>query len=148
MEIEELIYEIKEFSKKIQTINLQCKNGYKFKEELNSNDGKNTYNLYLSYGKINIEKISINTVHKQSNKVIVRLDLGNQRHINPDGTIITSDHIHIYKDGYDEKFAYTLDSNEFKSLFPDRKDRTALLKAYLEFIKVMSIPKITERYSF
>ncbi|WP_418889369.1 DUF6978 family protein [Peptostreptococcus porci] len=78
----------------------------------------------------------------------MRLDLGNQRHINPDGTIITSDHIHIYKDGYDEKFAYALDSNEFKSLFPDTKDRTALLKAYLEFIKVISIPKITERYSF
>lgn len=148
MEIEKLIYEIKNFSKKIHTINLNCKNGYKFKEELSSNNGKNTYNLYLSYGKMNVEKISINTVHKQSNKVLVRLDLGNQRHVNPDGTVITSDHIHIYKDGYDEKFAYTLDSDEFKNLFPNPKDRCSLLKAYLEFIKVISVPQITEIHSF
>lgn len=43
MEIEKLIYEIKKFSKKIHTINLNCENGYKFKEELSSNNGKNTY---------------------------------------------------------------------------------------------------------
>ena len=99
-------------------------------------------------GRIELSKFKLQNRYALTKLPLVRIDIDSPPHMNPDGTKTSRNHIHIYKDGYDEKFAYTLDSDEFKDLFPDPKDRCSLLKAYLEFIKVISVPQITEIHSF
>lgn len=148
MEIENLIKEIKHFSKKINRIKLLRTCGFKYKDKLVNDNSKNSYNLHLNYGRIDVDKVSITTVHNESGKVLVRLDLNPRKHINPDGTIVDTDHVHIYKEGYDERFAYPLDSEEFKNIFPDKENMALLLKSYLDFIKTISIPEIIEVLKF
>lgn len=63
------------------------------------------------------EKISFqNRLNK--NIVLIRLDIGETlRHRNPDEKIIEGSHVHIYRDGYGEHWAYGLkDCEEFKEL--------------------------------
>lgn len=47
--------------------------------------------------------------HSQSNAVLVRLDVGVLGvHPNPDGTRVAGSHLHLYREGYDDKFAYPI----------------------------------------
>lgn len=54
--------------------------------------------------------ISKTTYQNRARKTIVllRLDIGGAPHRNPDGQEIPSPHLHIYKEGYGDKFAYPL----------------------------------------
>lgn len=65
------------------------------------------------------------------NVVIIRLDINGPEHENPDGNIIERNHIHIYKEGYDTRYAYNLSSfhltyfkniTDFLCLFDDYCD--------------------------
>jgi len=50
-----------------------------------------------------------------NNIILVRIDFDERRgHTNPDGESIPTPHIHIYREGYEDKFAYPL-----KTVFPD-----------------------------
>lgn len=39
---------------------------------------------------------------------LIRLDIDSAPHINPDGTKVSRNHIHIYKEGYGDSWAYEL----------------------------------------
>jgi len=45
--------------------------------------------------------------------VLARLDLNGAPHTNPDGTRIGGTHLHIYRQGFDAKWAFPLDSSSF-----------------------------------
>lgn len=146
-EIENLIKEIKYFADNITSLNIIKDTKFKLEKKLHSKNKINTYKLKFAYGKMDINKISINTLHEETKQVIVRVDITNKMHTNPDGTIIEEPHIHIFKDGI-SKYAYPLNSDEFRNLFPIIDDRVELLKSYLEFINVFKIPEITEQITF
>lgn len=49
----------------------------------------------------------------QSNQILMRLDIDpNGRHTNPDGEIIRGNHLHIYHELYDMRFATPFDIND------------------------------------
>ena len=49
----------------------------------------------------------------ETSKVLVRLDINGPEHINPDGTKVGRNHIHIYKEEYADRWAYDTDKIEF-----------------------------------
>jgi len=48
--------------------------------------------------------------------ILVRLDIGGSPHRNPDNEEIPPNHIHIYKEGYDDKWAYPIPIERFRNI--------------------------------
>ena len=99
IKVEKLCLETKEFKFPF--------NGGKVVIPLVSKDKKEEFLLDINRASIDINK---NTFQNRVRKCIklVRLDLGGAPHRNPDGKEIGTPHIHIYKNGYEDKFAYEL----------------------------------------
>nr|WP_308667101.1 hypothetical protein [uncultured Allisonella sp.] len=51
--------------------------------------------------------------------VLLRLDIDNKPHKNPDGNVIPGTHLHVYREGFNDAWAYPLDSDELKVLAHD-----------------------------
>lgn len=65
---------------------------------------------------------------------LIRLEINAPTHMNPDGSIISRNHIHIYKEGYDLSWAY-----ELHDIFPDAKQEISalyLFTAFCEYCKI------------
>lgn len=68
--------------------------------------------LDLARGRRRVAKLKFQT---RAHKVVVllRLDLNGSPHTNPDGHRLEGTHLHVYREGFDDKWAYPLDSDEF-----------------------------------
>lgn len=100
--------------------------------EVVSMDKKEQFVLTISRGTIDISKIKYQNLYKRYNLILVRIDLAGPRHLNPDGIFIGHPHIHIYKEGYGDKWAYLL-PNEF---FTDVNDMVRLLEDFLKYCNI------------
>lgn len=70
--------------------------------------------------------------------IIFRLDIDGPPHTNPDGSFVRCPHLHIYREGYADKWAYPIDPSEFT-------DTTKLVTTFREFLnrcKVRDVPEI------
>ena len=75
---------------------------------------------------------------------MVRLDIGETlRHVNPDGGVIEGSHIHIYREGYDSKYAFPLD--EFSSRFLDPNNVIKTLADFARYCNIVELPAIQGR---
>ena len=70
--------------------------------------------------------------------VLVRLDFGSQPHRNPDGIEILSPHLHIYREGYADKWAVPIPSEQFS----DINDLWQLLQDFMKFCNITKPPEI------
>ncbi len=71
-------------------------------------------------------KFSINALYKKGNVKLMRLDAGNPPlHTNPDGEKIKGAHLHIYREGYEIKYAmpFDIENPEIDSIFYEFLDR-------------------------
>ena len=61
------------------------------------------------------------------------------RHTNPDGNIFDGPHLHIYKDGYDDKFAFPV-----STIGVDEKncDKAVVLSNFLSYCNINNCPPI------
>jgi len=48
--------------------------------------------------------------------ILVRLDINSAPHTNPDGKKVGNSHIHIYREGFEDKWAYPIDPEKFHNL--------------------------------
>ena len=48
--------------------------------------------------------------------ILVRLDVDGAPHTNPDGVRLPGTHLHLYQEGYEDKWAYPVDSEVFTLL--------------------------------
>ena len=55
--------------------------------------------------------------------ILVRVDFGSSTHRNPDGEVLPCPHIHLYRVGYGDKWAYPL---------PDSFDKNALMQDFIQ----------------
>lgn len=55
----------------------------------------------------------------QKTVTLLRLDIDTKPHKNPDGKIISGTHLHIYKEGYLDAWAYELDDPILNSINPN-----------------------------
>lgn len=49
----------------------------------------------------------------ETNDILVRLDVNSPDHLNPDGTKVGRNHLHIYREGYADRWAFDLDTCNF-----------------------------------
>lgn len=68
--------------------------------------------------------------------ILVRLDVGASPHRNPDGEEIECPHIHIYRELYDDKWAFPVN----KVVFRNVDDRWQTLEDFMRFCSVVSPP--------
>ena len=81
----------------------------KQRHELTSIDEREKFYLDVWRGGLNLGKY---TQQNRARKIciLVRIDIGGSPHLNPDQSIIQCPHIHLYKEGFDDKWAYPLDN--------------------------------------
>lgn len=70
--------------------------------------------------------------------VLVRIDLGGPPHRNPDDQEIATPHLHIYREGYSDKWAFPIPPEHF----PNIADLSATLDDFITFCNITQPPYI------
>jgi hypothetical protein len=100
-------------------------------------DGREDFYLDLSRARINIAKRKYQRRGRQV-VVLARLDLGGPPHRNPDDEEIPCPHLHLYREGYGDKWAFTLPQDRFSNA----SDPSRLLDEFMRFCNITQPPLI------
>lgn len=101
---------------------------------LTSSDDREEFFLNITPGKFDLHKITYQTRARKS-IILVRLDIGGPPHRNPDDEEVPCPHIHIYKDGYGDKWAYPLPTE-----FDNCKDMWEFFEMFRKFCNISINP--------
>jgi hypothetical protein len=99
--------------------------------ELESNDRKEFFLLDITY-----QNRAGTTV------ILLRLDLVGPKHRNPDGEEVVCPHIHRYKEGYGDKWAYEIGTDEFKEVFTNPQDLFITIEEFMDYCNIITKPVI------
>lgn len=100
-------------------------------KDLESITTKDKFQLDYRNSKIEIRKFSIN--HRtRINTVLVRY-CSLHRHTNPDGTVFPGAHIHLYREGFDDKIAFSVE--EILGVNADASKET-ILEALMKYCNI------------
>ncbi len=102
-----------------------------------SADKRETFNLDIRRGRMDLLKGTYQNRARQI-IVLVRMDFGGQPHRNPDGEEISSPHLHIYKEGYGDKWAFPVPGDKFSNM----SDLWQLLNDFMKFCNIKEQPII------
>jgi hypothetical protein len=98
--------------------------------ELLSPDGREAFTLDITPNRVKLHKVTYQNRAKKS-VILVRLDIGGPPHRNPDDEEVPCPHIHLYREGYGDKWAYPL---------PEQFNHCVNIFEYLEeFCKMCNI---------
>ena len=104
---------------------------------LQSPDKREKFLLDLSRGRIDLKKVKMQKRGRQV-VVLVRLDLGGAPHRNPDGEEIATPHLHVYREGYGDKWAIPAPADRFQNT----SDVWAALDDFLQYCNITQPPHI------
>jgi hypothetical protein len=105
---------------------------------LTSDDGRESFIVDVNRkGRIKISKCTYQERY-QVLEILLRLDIDGPPHDNPDGATVPCPHLHIYKEGFADKWAYPINPTEFTNT----GDLVTTLKEFLEYCNVKDIPPI------
>lgn len=104
---------------------------------LQSVDKREQFLLDLSRGRIDLLKVKMQNRGRQV-VVLVRLDLGGAPHRNPDDEEIPAPHLHVYREGYGDKWAVPVPADRFQNV----SDVWVSLGDFLRFCNVTQPPHI------
>lgn len=104
---------------------------------LTSTDRREQFSLDLRRGRIRIEKATYQN-RARSVVILARLDLGGPPHRNPDGVEMGSPHLHLYREGFGDKWAYQLPPADFS----DPSDAWTTLQEFMRYCHIVEPPKI------
>ena len=102
---------------------------------LASQDRRELFVLDIYVGRINLSKITYQNRGRQV-VVLVRLDLDGPTHRNPDGEEVPCPHLHVYREGYGDKWAVPAPTGRFRQL----PDHWRTLHDFLTFCNVVDLP--------
>ncbi len=102
-----------------------------------SADRKENFLLDISRGRIDLLKGKYQNRARQV-VTLVRLDFGGSLHRNPDGEEIPSPHLHIYREGYGDKWAVPAPLDKF----PHLRDLWQTLEDFMRFCNITKPPYI------
>jgi hypothetical protein len=100
-------------------------------------DGKEQFLMDVNRGRIRLRKCTYQERYRAM-EILVRVDLNGPPHRNPDGKVVECPHIHVYREGYADKWAQPLPAEQFS----DPTDLAGTLRDFLEFCNVQEIPEI------
>ncbi len=114
--------------------------GGKLSIPLRSQDWRETFLLDLRRARIDLFK---STHQTRARKVypLIRLDIGTNRHRNPDGEWIGPIHIHRYREGYGDKWAEELPDG----VFGDLEDPIRTLDDFMRYCNIIEPPNVQAR---
>jgi len=116
---------------------LSLYSGAKFIRDMMSTNGQELFLLDFYQGTVRLNKITSN--HRYARTIILaRLDLNGSPHMNPDGQVVYGSHLHLYREGYGDKWASPVDA----TVFTDPADPVLSLRQFLRFLNVRTIPVI------
>lgn len=104
---------------------------------LQSSDRREHFLLDLSRGRIDLLKVKMQNRGRQV-VVLVRLDLGGAPHRNPDDEEMSAPHLHVYREGYGDKWAVPVPVGRFSNI----RDTWATLEDFLRFCNITQPPHI------
>jgi hypothetical protein len=102
-----------------------------------SKDKKESFWLDVRRGRIDLLKGTYQNRARQV-VVLVRLDFGGSAHRNPDDSEIESPHLHLYREGYGDKWAFPLPDGTFT----DRENLMNLLGDFMRYCNISEPPQI------
>jgi hypothetical protein len=104
---------------------------------LSSKDKREQFLLDISRGRIDLQKC---TYQNRARQVIIllRLDLGGAPHRNPDGQEMSAPHLHVYREGYGDKWAMPVPANAFS----DTGDLWQTLQDFMRYCNITDPPFI------
>lgn len=102
-----------------------------------SSDKRETFTLDIRNGRIDLSKATFQNRARHV-LILVRLDLGEKPHRNPDGESIGSPHLHIYREGFADRWAFPLP----KQVFTDPNDKWRSLQDFMRYCNITRPPKI------
>ncbi|MDX2066488.1 MAG: hypothetical protein SFX74_12175 [Fimbriimonadaceae bacterium] len=103
---------------------------------LRSQDRREEFLLDITRGKIKLEKVTFQT-RTYSTVILVRLDLEGPPHRNPDGEVIPCPHIHLYRQGYGDKWAVAIERSQFR----DVHDLPTTCQDFMTYCNVVEPPQ-------
>lgn len=103
---------------------------------LSSEDNREEFSLDIYRGKIELIKTTYqNRARKTS--VLARIDIGGSPHRNPDGQEISCPHLHLYREGYADKWAH-----EIPDGFSDISDAWQVLQDFMGYCNIVEKPNV------
>ena len=104
-------------------------------EELIIDDGDIEYILSAYQGRLEVKSFSIHLRFKENHEHLIRVDVNpRNRHMNPDGTVVTESHLHFYNNQFSKKDAVAIPLKD--STFPNI---STIVDAFAEFINYTNI---------
>jgi hypothetical protein len=104
---------------------------------LQSADKREQFMLDISRGRIDLLRGKYQNRARQA-IVLVRLDFGGPPHRNPDDQEIACPHLHLYREGYGDKWAMAVPIDRF----PRMLDLWGTLQDFMRFCNITQLPKI------
>jgi len=107
------------------------------KLELSSLDGREEFVVDMNRrGQIRLTKCTYQERYRKD-IILLRLDIDGPNHTNPDGTELPCPHLHIYREGFEDKWAVPLPTN-----FTNISDLVNTLLEFLRYCNVVNMSDI------
>lgn len=97
---------------------------------------KEVFHLDFYRGSFELSKYTVNNRYRQT-IIMLRYDNGG-RHTNPDGVLFEGPHVHLYREGYNDKFAFPV--SEINVLESDTMEN--VFNKIMHFCNVKRFPTI------
>jgi hypothetical protein len=98
-------------------------------------DKRENFMLDIHSGRIKLSKISMQNRARQV-IVLVRLDIDGPPHRNPDGEEVPCPHLHLYREGFGDKWAIPAPVDRFSAL----NDHWQTLYEFMDFCSIVTPP--------
>lgn len=109
--------------------------GRKLSVELLSTDKRERFNLDMNRSYVSLSKYTLQ-MRGRAVVVLARLDIDGAPHTNPDDEELPCPHLHLYRQGYGDKWAFPVPTEHFKDL----RDRWQTLLDFMAFCRIVKPP--------
>jgi hypothetical protein len=111
-----------------------------FTRRLVSEDRREIFMLDMWRGSLNLSKYKIQLRGREITP-LVRVDVAGAPHTNPDDSVVECPHIHLYREGYEDEWAFPLKDFPFR----DPDDIVVTFEDFARFCNIQSFPNIQWR---
>lgn len=108
--------------------------------DVESIDRVDSFKLDYYRGSIKLSRVR-HQLRSQTTIILVRLDIDGPPHTNPDGQVIGPTHMHLFREGYEDKWAEEID----RSIFTDAANIRLTLEQFCEYCNISNVPPIIEQ---
>ena len=105
--------------------------------ELAGPNNRETFLLDVWRGTLRLSKLKYQN-RVQTAVILVRLDVDGAPHTNPDGVRLSGRHLHLFKEGFDDKWAYPVNQAIFSML----SDPGTTFHEFCAFCKIEAPPPV------